>query len=85
MGVRREIERRSGRDATLGAVYATLARLEDKEYLRSESGVGDESRRGRPRRYFRLLPEGARVLQHARDVHDSMWKGIDLAAAAGVE
>ncbi len=83
MHLRREIERRSGRDVTLGAVYATLDRLEAKAYLASRSGPGDASRRGRARRYFDLLPAGAHALQAAREVHDRMWEGVDLAAARG--
>ena len=36
MTVRREIEARTGRDISIGAVYATLERLEAKGYVRSQ-------------------------------------------------
>ncbi len=50
MTVRREIEERTGRDVTIGAVYATLDRLEKKGLVGSELRDGDASRRGRARR-----------------------------------
>ena len=57
MTVRREIEERTGRDVAIGAVYATLDRLEAKGLLASEFRDGDASRRGRARRFFELLSE----------------------------
>jgi PadR family transcriptional regulator PadR len=78
MTVRRNIERRSGRSVTIGAVYATLERLRAKGYLESHTADGDDARRGRGRRYYRLLPDGAHALKRARDMHERMWDGIDL-------
>jgi len=78
MTVRREIEKRSGRAVTLGAVYATLERLTAKGYLELRTGDGGEARRGRAKRYYRLLPDGARALKRANRLHDQMWDGINL-------
>src|ERR1700689_2987032 len=36
--VRQEIEARTGREASIGAVYATLDRLENKGYVKSQLG-----------------------------------------------
>ena len=33
ISIRQEIERRSGHDVAIGAVYATLARLEEKRFV----------------------------------------------------
>ena len=45
MAVRREIEARAGRDVSIGAVYATLDRLESKGLVRSRLGeaIGREA------------------------------------------
>jgi len=48
VSIRRELEERSGSDVTMGAVYATLDRLEDKGLVRPRPGEANESRRGRP-------------------------------------
>jgi PadR family transcriptional regulator PadR len=77
MRVRREVEARTGRDVNIGAVYATLNRLETKDYLTSAEVSGPEARRGRPRRTFRLRPAGAAALREARHAARSMWEGVD--------
>ena len=48
MEVRREIEARTGRDASIGAVYATLDRLGTKGLVRSQE-LAPEGEKGRPR------------------------------------
>jgi DNA-binding PadR family transcriptional regulator len=48
MTVRQEILKRTGRDLSIGAVYATLERLEKKRYV--SSSIGERDRRTwRPR------------------------------------
>ena len=78
MTVRREIEERTGRAVTIGAVYSTLERLEKKGLVVSTVGEGAASRKGRARRYFELLPAGASALEQTRDARARLWEGIDL-------
>ena len=77
MSVRREIEARSGREVTIGAVYATLERLVAKGYVEPRAADPSRVRGGRARRYYGLRPEGLAALRQARAVHDSMWEGLD--------
>jgi DNA-binding PadR family transcriptional regulator len=84
MTVRREIERRSGRAIALGAVYATLDRLEEKGYVRSYSGDGGAERGGRARRFFRVQASGVKVLRSSIATLDSLREalpGFEGAAA----
>jgi PadR family transcriptional regulator, regulatory protein PadR len=75
--VYREIETRTGRNASLPSVHVTLRRLEEKGLLASE--VGDSSNRGgRPRRFYRPTPEGVRAVQEFRDVWRKVWSGLKL-------
>ena len=83
LSVRREIERRTGRDVTVGAVYSTLARLVEKGLASSYEGEATPRRGGRARRHFRLEPAGSRALEASRGMLDAMWKGVDLDPAAG--
>jgi DNA-binding PadR family transcriptional regulator len=54
MTVRQEILKRTGRDLSIGAVYATLERLEKKRYVSSPSGTSRSKRRAnRPWRRLR--------------------------------
>ena len=74
MAVRREIERVTGRDVAIGAVYATLDRLEAK-------GLVDSSKTGAPspRRVFAVTRDGAAALAESHDMRERLWRGVDLA------
>jgi PadR family transcriptional regulator PadR len=74
MAVRAEIAQRTGRAVTIGAMYATLDRLEAKGYLRSR----DDAPEGRPRRFFELTAGGVTALETARDLQQRMWAGLRL-------
>jgi PadR family transcriptional regulator PadR len=78
VSIRRELAGRSGSDVTMGSVYATLDRLEKKGFIAGREGEPRTSRRGRPRRYYDILPAGVGALDESRRVRDSMWDGIDL-------
>ena len=71
-----EVATRLGRDVAVGAVHATLVRLERKGLLASALAPGTERRAGRPRRYYTLTPDGRRALSDARDAHARLWRGI---------
>jgi PadR family transcriptional regulator PadR len=74
MAVRRELERVTGRELTIGAVYATLDRLESKGLVRSiRADVAGSSRR-----VFVVTRSGAEVLADTRAIRDRLWKGVDL-------
>jgi PadR family transcriptional regulator PadR len=81
MNVRREIEARAGREVAIGAVYATLDRLEAKGLIGSARVPGD----GGSRRVFALTAAGTRALVETRTVRDRLWQGVDvrLLAAKG--
>ena len=74
MAVRREIERVTGRELAIGAVYATLDRLEAKG-LMSSRRVNAE---GASRRVFEVIREGARILAETRAMRERLWQGVDL-------
>ena len=82
MTVRREIQERTGRDVTIGAVYSTLDRLTSKGFLESRLGSGDADRSGRARRHFRIRPSGVEALARLREMRAGLWEGVDLADLA---
>jgi DNA-binding PadR family transcriptional regulator len=65
--VRREIEKRTGRDVSIGAIYATLDRLESKGYVRSSIGEPTAERGGRAKRHFQIEADGTRALATSMD------------------
>jgi DNA-binding PadR family transcriptional regulator len=77
INARAEIERRTGRQVTRGAVYVTLDRLEKKGYLESWFADPTPERGGRAKRYFRVRPAGIAALRHSRTALQSMWRGLE--------
>jgi PadR family transcriptional regulator PadR len=78
MALRAEIAARSGRSASIGAIYATLDRLVAKGYLSQR----DDDTRGRARRFFKLTSSGVDALEAARTLQHRMWTGIQLSKGA---
>jgi DNA-binding PadR family transcriptional regulator len=76
MRVREEIEARTGRDVSYGAVYTTLDRLERKGWVSHELGASTPERGGRAKKYFRVEPAGREALRHTRRALDLMWEGV---------
>jgi PadR family transcriptional regulator len=76
MNVRREIEERTGRNISIGAVYSTLERLEAKEYVSSFTGEPTPERGGRAKRLFRVEAAGKRALQISEQTIRSMMAGL---------
>jgi DNA-binding PadR family transcriptional regulator len=65
MTVRQTIEARSGRAVSIGAVYTTLERLQDKGYVTFRVSDPRPVPGGRARKYIRLTPRGRRVFDDA--------------------
>ncbi len=76
MIVRREIEERTGRDISIGAVYATLERLEAKGYISSFTGEPTPERGGRAKRLFRFEAAGKQALQVSEQTIRNMTAGL---------
>jgi PadR family transcriptional regulator, regulatory protein PadR len=76
MAVRREIEQRTDRRVSIGAVYATLERLETKGYVSSFAGEPTPERGGRAKRFFRIESDGQRALRDSQDAIRKMMAGL---------
>ena len=78
VSVRRELEARTGRDVSIGAVYATLDRLETKGYVRSRLGHPTAERGGRSKRFFNVTGKGVSAINRTHKAIDNLLQGIDL-------
>jgi PadR family transcriptional regulator PadR len=76
--VRQEIESRTKREVSIGAVYATLDRLEAKGYVKSRRGDPTPERGGRSKRFFRITPKGAAAVNRTQRALQRMTEGLDL-------
>jgi DNA-binding PadR family transcriptional regulator len=76
--VRQEIEARTGRPVSIGALYATLARLEAKGLITVRTARPEPGRRGRARRYCKLTSVGTAATKHSSVMLTRMMHGLRL-------
>jgi DNA-binding PadR family transcriptional regulator len=77
VSVRQEIEKRTGRDVSIGAVYATLERLATKGYVKSRLGDPTPERGGRCKRFFRVTAKGIAAVNRVHRALEQMSAGLD--------
>jgi PadR family transcriptional regulator len=76
--VRKEIESRTGREVSIGAIYATLARLEAKGYVKSHLSDPTPERGGRSKRFFRVTANGIAEVNRSHRAIRRMSQGLDV-------
>ena len=80
LAVRKDLAECSGRDYSVGAIYTTLQRLQDKGLLASRASAPLPVRGGRSRRHFRLTGAGSRAIRAAERQSASMWAGVGTSS-----
>jgi DNA-binding PadR family transcriptional regulator len=73
-----EIQRRAGRDLTLGTIYKTLTRLEEKGLVTSHVGAPTAERGGRRTRCYSVTAAGKKSLQASLQTIRRMTHGLDV-------
>lgn len=76
--IRATIEERSGRVASLGAVYTTLERLADKGYVTFAVSKPEAVPGGRSRKHAHLTAAGRRALRHTAQSLQTILSGLRL-------
>ena len=79
MTVRQDIETRTERTISVGAVYAALERLEAKGYLKSHEGETTRGRGGRSKLFYQLTAAGKKAVQQTRSMFHRMEDGTEPA------
>jgi DNA-binding PadR family transcriptional regulator len=74
--IREEIEARTGRAVSRGAIYITLDRLEAKGYLHSSLAEPTAERGGKAKRICRVEKAGLAALRASRRALVSLWHGL---------
>ena len=76
-----EIEGRTGKPVSFGAVYATLDRLQKKGLITSELGEPTPERGGKPKRFYQLKGAGEDALREGQAMAHRMWAGVSPIGA----
>jgi PadR family transcriptional regulator PadR len=74
--IRREIESRTGRAISSGALYTALDRLETRGFVSSRLGEPTPERGGKRKRLYTLQPEGEHALARVYESLRQMASGV---------
>src|SRR6185312_391157 len=70
--IREEIAAKTGRDPSPGALYTTLARLEEKGLLQSRLGEPTRDRGGRAKRFVKVTGAGVDAISRAQRAYRNL-------------
>ncbi len=79
--IKEDIEKRTNRTISLGALHSTLTRLEEKGYIDSALGGATKLRGGRKKRYFNLTISGKSALTASKELRDELWASAKIKLA----
>lgn len=84
VAIKEDIEQRTDRSISIGALHSTITRLEEKGFIKSWLGDPTQERGGRRKRYFQLTNQGKAGLRNVKSLRDELWdlSKVNLAFTA---
>lgn len=76
VGIVREVQRRTGKNVKLGALWVSLDILAKRGLVEKRMGDPTPKRGGRSKIYYTLTPDGLIALAQLFNFNRSLWKGI---------
>ena len=73
VAIKEDIEQRTDRSISIGALHSTITRLEEKGLIKSWLGDPTQERGGRRKRYFQLTNLGKSALRDMKALRDELW------------
>ncbi len=80
LAIRTALKEHANRSATIGAVHATINRLQKKGYIESSFGGESDMRGGRKKRLLRITNVGKQMLEKSQEMKVSLWSKIPAMA-----
>ncbi len=74
--LRKNVIETTNRNINYGTLYKTLGKLEKRGLISTAKGEPSNERGGRRKIYYALTGEGRKMLQRAKDLQSSLWRGI---------
>jgi len=72
IAIKDELEKKTGRRPSIGALHSALTRLGEKGFLDSRLEEATEDRRGRRKRFYLLTPTGAQTIKQVYELRKEM-------------
>ncbi|ALZ74920.1 PadR family transcriptional regulator [Rheinheimera sp. F8] len=80
--IRNFLADKAQRDLSIGALYTTLERLEQKGLLSGRLGEATAERGGRAKKYYSVTGEGRQALFRSKAALEQLWQGLALQQQA---
>ncbi len=74
VSIKNEVELRTSRKPSIGALHSALNRLENKGFIKSYSGHGTEDRGGRKKRLYEMTAEGKSAVAKIHELRTSLFQ-----------
>lgn len=74
--IQQYVEKVTARAVSVGAIYAALARLEEKGFVRSTMTEAVAQRGGKAKRVYTVTPTGLRTARDLHRVRERIWNTI---------
>jgi len=78
LAIRHDVSARTQHDYSVGAIYTTLQRLEEKGFVSARTTDPLPVRGGRSRRQFKVTAAGKRAVREAKRAAASVWAGVGV-------
>ena len=75
--IHHELQKRTGREVSISAVYTTLDRLEEKQMVSFRIGEPTPRRGGRRKKFYRMEAQGAEALARSYREYRGMIAGLE--------
>jgi len=79
--IKENIDSRTRRSLSIGALHSTITRLEEKGFIKSWLGEPTQIRGGRRKRYFELTHSGKVALHEIKSLRDELWRESQIKLA----
>lgn len=76
VSIKEDLERRTGRRPSIGALHAALSRLEKKGFIKSQLGGATSERGGRRKRFYTITYAGERALIKSYQLRTELFRLI---------
>ncbi len=81
VALKENIEERTNRNLSIGALHSTITRLEEKGFVESWLGGATNERGGRRKRFFKVTQTGKVGLHNMKSLRDELWKNAKVELA----
>ncbi|OEK06475.1 PadR family transcriptional regulator [Roseivirga misakiensis] len=84
VAIKLEIEARTSRTPSIGALHSALSRLEDKGFIASKEGGATQARGGRRKRFYTITAAGKSTLVKANRLRNELFNLIPNLSTEGL-